>query len=123
MTDWTVRRCEWPYTTPSGHTYEVPRTYEDLCRRSGDFVQGWIEHWDEPEMPPHPTWDILGLAQQENERLRNALERVLRGVTSIENSTYEQFLAVGMSESDARAAVSASQAAAKHMRKAFEDEL
>lgn len=55
----------WPKTTPQGYTYEHPSTYAELIDITADLSQGEIEGWDESEMPPEPTWRMLGLAQRE----------------------------------------------------------
>lgn len=70
------RPKSWPYTTPSGHTYQTPKGWVALNNRCVDSAQGWMEHWDEPEMPPEPTWEMVGLALQELARLAAALARV-----------------------------------------------
>lgn len=58
------------YTTPQGHTYHEPRTFEQLRERSIDYAQAYIECWPEVERPPAPTWRQVGLAIDEVTRLR-----------------------------------------------------
>ncbi len=53
---------EWPRTTPEGHTYEAPTTYRDLTARHLDAAQGLVESWAPEELPPEPTWEMVGLA-------------------------------------------------------------
>lgn len=57
-------RRTWPYTTPSGHVYAVPDTYEALRERHTDAAQAEIESWDAAERPPEPTWELLGVAHE-----------------------------------------------------------
>lgn len=63
----------WPYTTPSGHTYNVPTTYEELSHLAVADLLGQFEHWDKAERPPDPTWDMLDLAHREIRLLREAV--------------------------------------------------
>lgn len=44
----------FPYTTPSGHTYQAPTDYKSLVNRVMDWQQSIIEQWDEDESPPDP---------------------------------------------------------------------
>lgn len=60
---------EWPKTTPTGFTYERPTTYAELEHMSGHMVQSEIEGWDKAERPPEPVWEMVGIAQQEVQRL------------------------------------------------------
>lgn len=53
---------EWPRTTPEGHTYEAPVTYRDLTARHMDAAQGLVESWAAEELPPEPTWEMVGIA-------------------------------------------------------------
>lgn len=64
----------WPYTTPSGHTYQHPETLEELWQRTLDMAQANLEGWDELEHPPQPTWEMVGIAMGEAIRLRRAIE-------------------------------------------------
>lgn len=59
----TVARNTWPYTTPSGHTYEAPTTYADVSGRAADMMQATIESWPEAEHPPEPSWEMVGICQ------------------------------------------------------------
>ncbi|MHD0301850.1 hypothetical protein [Rhodococcus erythropolis] len=65
----TNGRHEWPKTTPTGFTYERPTTYAELEHMIGHMVQSEIECWDEPERPPEPVWEMVGIAQQEVNRM------------------------------------------------------
>lgn len=65
----------WPYTTPTGHVYAGPTTYEELKARHLDAALAEIEHWDADECPPDPTWEMIGLAHEEIERLVKARAR------------------------------------------------
>lgn len=62
-------RREWPKTTPTGFTYERPTTYAELEHMIGHMVQSEIECWDEAERPPEPVWEMVGIAQQEVNRV------------------------------------------------------
>ena len=71
----------FPYTTPSGHTYEQPTDYRSLSNRVLDWQQSIIECWDEAECPPDPlsfresakiAWNEAVRANSEIERLREA---------------------------------------------------
>ncbi|MDJ0403928.1 hypothetical protein QNA23_10585 [Rhodococcus erythropolis] len=61
----TNGRHEWPKTTPTGHTYERPTTYDELNGITADMAQGEIEGWEKTELPPEPTWPMVTLAQRE----------------------------------------------------------
>lgn len=63
------RAHEWPKITPSGHTYVEPETYEALCHEHGNAAQAAVESWDAEECPPEPTWEMVGIARREVERL------------------------------------------------------
>ncbi|QWS68198.1 hypothetical protein SEA_VANLEE_81 [Gordonia phage VanLee] len=63
---------EWPKTTPAGHVYTAPTTYEELCSRHTDAAQAAVECWSPEECPPEPTWEMVGLAHREVERVRAA---------------------------------------------------
>jgi len=52
----------WDYTTPEGHTYTAPTTPDELRALATTYAQGVIEDWDELELPPEPTWEMIGLA-------------------------------------------------------------
>lgn len=69
---WSKAR-DWPKTTPSGHTYEIPTTYEQLKARHVDAAQALIEGWDADECPPEPTWEMVGLAHGRIAELEAAL--------------------------------------------------
>ena len=64
------KRHQWPKTTPSGHTYVEPRTYEALRHEHGNAAQAAIESWEADEHPPEPTWEMVGIAHREVERIR-----------------------------------------------------
>ena len=70
-------RTQWPYTTPSGHTYVEPTDYDTLRSRATDWGQAHIESWDPAEHPPPPTWEMLGIALAECDRLTRSQVRVL----------------------------------------------
>lgn len=64
-------QTQWPYTTPSGHTYVEPTTYESLRGRVNDYAQAIIETWADDERPPTTvTWEMLGIALRDRDRLR-----------------------------------------------------
>lgn len=70
MTDETPDAMhKWPKTTPSGHVYVAPTTYDELCSRHTDAAQASVECWVDAECPPEPTWEMVGLAHREVERL------------------------------------------------------
>ncbi|AKJ72150.1 hypothetical protein GMA1_53 [Gordonia phage GMA1] len=60
---------KWPKTTPEGHLYVAPTTYAELCSRHTDAAQASVECWVDAECPPEPTWEMVGLAHREVERL------------------------------------------------------
>lgn len=80
----TNGRHEWPKTTPTGFTYERPTTYADLEHMIGHMVQSEIECWDEPERPPEPVWEMIGIAQQEVERERARAEKAEATIARVE---------------------------------------
>lgn len=47
-------------TTPSGHTYVEPTTLDEIRKRCSTWAQGIAESWDEAELPPPPTWTMIG---------------------------------------------------------------
>lgn len=65
----------WPRTTPSGYTYDPPVTYQELKDRHVCAALAVIENWDKGEEPPEPTWEMVGIAHQEVERIAAELER------------------------------------------------
>lgn len=67
---------EWGVPTPSGHIYHLPTTPLAAHSRCLDHAQGIIEHWDEAERCPTPTWDVVGCLLDEIGRR----ERVVRSV-------------------------------------------
>lgn len=71
---------KWPKTTPTGHTYVEPRTYEALCHEHDNAAQAAIESWEEDECPPEPTWEMVGIAHREVERLQRELRGLKRTV-------------------------------------------
>lgn len=83
---WLDSRTEWRnhmpaeylVPTPTGHVYEEPTDYDGVMRRSTTCAQGYIESWDDPEMPPDPTWRMLGLVYQEVEFWRSEAIRTQR---------------------------------------------
>ncbi len=66
----------WPKTTPTGHTYARPKTYDELRGLHNDVALAFVEHWDNVECPPEPIWEMVGLAHREIDRLQAALDRV-----------------------------------------------
>ncbi|MBQ7805328.1 hypothetical protein, partial [Rhodococcus sp. (in: high G+C Gram-positive bacteria)] len=50
----TKGRHEWPKTTPTGFTYELPTTYAALEHRIAHMAQSELECWTEAERPPEP---------------------------------------------------------------------
>lgn len=69
-TEAAEKRHTWPKTTPTGHTYTAPDTYAALCHQHGNAAQAAIESWDADECPPEPTWEMVGIAHREVERLQ-----------------------------------------------------
>lgn len=59
----------WPKHTPSGHTYDAPTTYKKLLQQCANAAQAASEGWDDAECPPEPTWEMVGLATAEVDRL------------------------------------------------------
>ena len=80
----THGRHEWPKTTPTGFTYDLPTTYADLEHMIGHMVQSEIECWDEPERPPEPVWEMIGIAQQEVGRERARAEKAEATIARVE---------------------------------------
>lgn len=64
------KRYTWPKTTPTGHAYVEPNTYSALCHEHDNAAQGAVESWDADECPPEPTWEMVGIARREVERLQ-----------------------------------------------------
>ena len=57
-----------PYTTPSGFTYRMPTDWKSLESIMMNYLQAFLECWDEAECPPNPleipevsklTWNLL----------------------------------------------------------------
>lgn len=67
----------WPKTTPTGHTYTAPTTYAELRSRHADAAQASVECWADAECPPEPTWEMVGLAHREVERLTAERDQVI----------------------------------------------
>jgi hypothetical protein len=63
--------AEWGVETPAGHTYNLPRTEDAVRQRCMDFMQGEIEHWDDPELVPTPTWEVVSVLLEELDRFRH----------------------------------------------------
>lgn len=59
----------WPKTTPTGFTYTAPTTYAELCFQHVNAAQAEVECWEAEECPPEPTWEMVGLAHREVEKL------------------------------------------------------
>ena len=64
------KRHTWPKVTPTGHTYVEPRTYEALCHEHDNAARAAVECWAADECPPEPTWEMVGSAHREVERLQ-----------------------------------------------------
>ena len=64
------KRHQWPKTTPTGHTYVAPDTYVALCHQHSNAAQAEVECWEADECPPEPTWEMVGIAHREVERLQ-----------------------------------------------------
>ena len=64
------KRHTWPKVTPTGHTYVEPRTYEALRHEHDNAAQAAVESWAADECPPEPTWEMVGSAHREVERLQ-----------------------------------------------------
>ncbi|QAU07217.1 hypothetical protein HOV03_gp77 [Gordonia phage Asapag] len=85
---------EWPKTTPTGQFYTAPTTYAELCSRHTDAAQAAVECWSPDECPPEPTWEMVGLAHREVERLRDVIQQAdsilsllhYRGIINSENN-------------------------------------
>ncbi|MFD6517342.1 hypothetical protein [Rhodococcus sp. NPDC060176] len=87
----TNGRHEWPKTTPTGFTYERPTTYAALEHMIGHMVQSEIECWDEPERPPEPVWEMIGIAQQEVGRERARAEKAEATIARVEKLQRDLF--------------------------------
>ncbi|GAA2376372.1 hypothetical protein GCM10009855_14610 [Gordonia cholesterolivorans] len=72
------RERTWPKTTPTGITYTAPETYAELCLQHDDAAQASVEGWEDSECPPEPTWEMVGLAHREVEKLRERKSNVAR---------------------------------------------
>lgn len=70
------KRRMWPKTTPTGHTYVEPRTYEGLCHEHDNAAQAAVECWEVDECPPEPTWEMVGIAHREVERLQRECDEM-----------------------------------------------
>ena len=68
------KRHQWPNTTPTGHTYVAPDTYVALCHQHSNAAQAEVECWEADECPPEPTWEMVGIAHREVERLQRDLD-------------------------------------------------
>lgn len=68
--------AEWDIPTPSGFVYKTPGTYEELCRQHLNYGMSYVECWDDAEVPPSPTWEMLGLAHKEIEHLEEQLAMI-----------------------------------------------
>lgn len=76
MSAFSTDRNTWPYTTPSGHTYHAPRTYAELRRMHENAALSSLEGNDEPEHPPEPRWEMVGLAHRHVALLESRLSRL-----------------------------------------------
>lgn len=74
--DAAEKRHKWPKMTPTGHAYIAPRTYAELCHLHGDAAQAAVESWEADECPPEPTWEMVGIAHREVERLRRECDEM-----------------------------------------------
>ena len=63
-------RVDWGAETPSGWTYKTPKTIPDIMERGIDYAQGDVENWDEAELPPDPTWEMVAILLDEIDRLK-----------------------------------------------------
>lgn len=70
-----VDRNEWPYTTPGGHVYSTPDTFNELRDQLDDVGQAAIECWDAQYHPPEPRWEHVAIAAAEVRRLNAAVGR------------------------------------------------
>jgi hypothetical protein len=68
------RQKTFPHTTPTGHTYHEPTDWKQLCEWSMNRAQGWIECWDDEELPPDETPAMFTIAWNTAVRAREALE-------------------------------------------------
>lgn len=66
----------WPKTTPTGITYTAPETYAELCLHHDNAAQASVEGWEDSECPPEPTWEMVGLAHREVEKLTAEVEKL-----------------------------------------------
>lgn len=64
------KRHTWPKVTPTGHTYVAPDTYVALCHQHSNAAQAEVECWEADECPPEPTWEMVGIAHREVERIQ-----------------------------------------------------
>ncbi|MGN0100736.1 MAG: hypothetical protein ACI39C_07335 [Dietzia sp.] len=74
--DASEKRHKWPKMTPAGHAYIAPRTYAELCHLHGDAAQAAVESWEADECPPEPTWEMVGIAHREVERLQRECDEM-----------------------------------------------
>ena len=79
----------WPKTTPTGHTYTVPTTYAELRSRHVDAAQAEVECWEPAECPPEPTWEMVGIAHREVERLTERCANLRAAIAQREDATDE----------------------------------
>lgn len=95
MTDERLAKS-FPYTTPSGHTYNAPTDYASLSARMMDYLQSVIECWDEDESPPNPltfhefakiAWNQAVHASEDNDRLRAELAELKRYTSALEENS------------------------------------
>lgn len=92
---------KWPKTTPTGHTYTEPRTYAELLHEHSNAAHAAIECWEEDECPPEPTWEMVGIAHREVERLQRDLDewkaRAIEAEQSVDPDPVEAAIRDGLS--------------------------
>lgn len=73
-----MTEATWPYTTPEGYVYSFSDKNPCMAARiellqiyADDYAQGYVEGWDKAELPPQPTWEMVGVLLREIQRYRN----------------------------------------------------
>lgn len=86
------KRHTWPKITPTGHTYIAPDTYQELCHQHSNAAQAEVECWEADECPPEPTWEMVGIAHREVERIQRDLEGMKRDYCECQEELVEASL-------------------------------
>lgn len=94
-------RTAWPYTTPTGYVWQAPTTYDDLVATVSTVAQAIIEGWAGNEHPPAPTWEMVGLVQNELAALVQVVAATLAaGDTGSEYHAWHELLAIAEGRSE-----------------------